>query len=63
MTDIEQAITEYEKAKAKYDRLVARYNREWHAGRWSTNRPLASKCENAYDVMIRAAIGATEVEV
>ena len=48
-------MTDYEKAKAKHDRLVARYNREYREGRWSTNRPLASKCESAYDEMIRAA--------
>ena len=63
MSNLEKAITEYEKAKARHDRLVARYNREYREGRWSTNRPLASKCENAYDDMIRAAIAATEVEV
>ena len=48
-------MTDYEKAKAKHDRSVARYNREYREGRWSTNRPLAGKCENAYDEMIRAA--------
>lgn len=48
-------MSDYEKAKAKHDRLVARYNREYREGRWSTNRPLASKCENAYSEMIRAA--------
>lgn len=47
-------MSEYEKAKAHYWALVNRYNREWRAGLWSTNRTLASECENAYDVMIRA---------
>jgi hypothetical protein len=48
-------MSDYEKAKAKHDKLVARYNREYLEGRWSTNRPLAGKCENAYSEMIEAA--------
>jgi hypothetical protein len=48
-------MSDYEKAKAKHDKLVARYNREYLEGRWSTNRPLAGKCENAYAEMIEAA--------
>lgn len=54
---MEAVVSEYEKAKAHYWALVNRYNREWRAGLWSTNRPLASECENAYDVMIRAEGG------
>lgn len=53
MSELERA---YMQAKAKHDRLVDRYNREYRAGKWSTNRPLASKCENAYDEMWRAKI-------
>ena len=47
-------MSEYEKAKAHYWALVNRYNREYRAGKWSTNRALAGQCENAYDAMIRA---------
>ncbi len=52
------AATEYAAAKDRHDRLVERYNREYREGRWSTNRDLAGKCEDAYDVMVRAAIAA-----
>lgn len=51
---------EYDRAHARYWRLVDRYNREYRAGRWTTNRPLAGACENAYDVMVRAEIALRE---
>lgn len=41
-------MSEAERLRLKYETLVERYNREYRAGRWSTNRPLASKCEDAY---------------
>lgn len=48
-------MTDLDKATATYWRLVDRYNREYRAGKWSTNRPLASKCENAYSECVRLA--------
>ncbi len=44
-------------ASEHYWALVERYNREYRAGLWSTNRELASECENAYSAMIRAEEG------
>lgn len=51
-------VAAFLKASAKHDRLVARYNREYRAGKWSTNRPLASACEDAYTAMVNAAAAA-----
>ena len=53
----EAVVSEYEKAKAHYWALVNRYNREYRAGKWTTNRTLAGQVEDAYDVMIRAEGG------
>ena len=54
---LEAVVSEYEKAKAHYWALVNRYNREYRAGKWTTNRTLAGQVEDAYDVMIRAEGG------
>ena len=42
-------------AHDRYWSLVDRYNREYREGLWSTNRTLASQCEDAYDAMIKEA--------
>lgn len=41
-------------AQKRSDRLAARYNREYAAGKWSTNRRLAGQCEEAYSEAERA---------
>ncbi len=38
----------YRKALKRNSLLTDRYNREYMAGKWSTNRPLAGACEDAY---------------
>ena len=48
-------MTTYAEARRTWEKHTERYNREYRAGLWSTNRPLASKCENAYSAMIEAA--------
>lgn len=56
MSPLEQARENLQQATARHDALVARYNREWRARRWSTNRDLAGRAENAYDAMVRARL-------
>ena len=43
-----------EQARRRYHTLTSRYNREYHEGKWTTNRTLAGHCENAYDALTRA---------
>ena len=50
MTSLAQQAAE---ARARHDRIVARYNREYRAGKWTTNRALAGAAEDAYDEMVR----------
>ena len=56
METIEEAQTAVDKAQATFDRITERYNREYMAGLWSTNRPLAAASENAYDALHRAKV-------
>jgi hypothetical protein len=46
----------YVKAFQLNIKLVERYNREYNAGKWSTNRPLAGKSENAFSAASKALI-------
>lgn len=43
------------KAAEREARLVARYNRDYAAGKFTTNRPLAAQCEAAYSAKYKAA--------
>lgn len=43
-----------EQAEKKYRTLLERYNREYREGRWTTNRPLAGKVEDAWSAVIEA---------
>ena len=51
---VEELHAEYLAAKERNRVLTERYNREYKAGKWSTNRPLAGKCEDAYSEEYRA---------
>jgi hypothetical protein len=50
----EHLMAAFTTAKSKHDTLVARYNKEYREGKWSTNRELASKCEDAYSEVVWA---------
>lgn len=56
MYEREQLVYAFDDAKAKHDTLVAKYNSEYRAGKWTTNRPLAGKCEDAQSVMWEALV-------
>lgn len=51
---VEELHAEYLAAKERNRVLTERYNREYKAGKWSTNRPLAGRCEDAYSEEYRA---------
>ena len=44
----EELHAEYLAAKERNRVLTERYNREYRAGKWTTNRELAGQCEDAY---------------
>lgn len=58
MTSLADQATQ---ARARHDRIVARYNRDYAAGKFTTNRPLAAAAENAYDEMVRLEKAAAAV--
>lgn len=51
---VEELHAEYLAAKERNRVLTERYNREYRAGKWTTNRELAGKCEDAYSEEYRA---------
>ena len=52
----EQLVYALDEATKTHDTLVARYNREYRAGKWTTNRTLAGKCEDAQSAMWSAQV-------
>lgn len=52
------------RAKAREERLVRKYREEYTAGLWSTNRPLAAACEDAFSEVsrLRALLSAEGVQ-
>ena len=52
--DLNALYEQFEAAEKKSNALRDRYNREYNAGKWTTNRDLAGKSEDAYSEMLRA---------
>ena len=52
----EQLVYALDDATKVHDTLVARYNSEYRAGKWTTNRTLAGKCEDAQSAMWEARV-------
>lgn len=51
---VEELHAEYLAAQIRNAQLTARYNSEYRAGKWTTNREMAGRCEDAYSEEYRA---------